>query len=42
MSFDSHTIAAILMGVIGLMAVLGIVGVVGAFWSMGRQAYRKD
>ena len=42
MSFDSHTIAAILMGVISLMAVLGIVGVVGAFWSMGRQAYRKD
>lgn len=36
--FASH----IVLWLIGLMAVVGAVGTVLAFWTMGRQAYRKD
>ncbi|MEZ3159616.1 hypothetical protein AB1K54_03620 [Microbacterium sp. BWT-B31] len=32
----------LLVWVVGLIAALGTVGTVVAFWSMGRQAYRKD
>lgn len=36
--FWSHA----LLWLIGGLAVLGTVGTVLAFWSLGRQAYRKD
>ncbi|WP_375383770.1 hypothetical protein [uncultured Microbacterium sp.] len=39
---DSTLASDILLGVIGLIAALGLVGTVFAFWSMGREAYRKD
>ena len=39
---DAQTSSNILLGVIGLMSALGLVGTVLAFWTMGRQAYRKD
>ena len=40
--FDSQTASHLVLGAIGLLATLGLVGTVLAFWSMGRQAYRKD
>ncbi|MDL9980699.1 hypothetical protein [Microbacterium candidum] len=42
MTFDSVTLSGAIMGIIGFIAALGLVGTVFAFWSMGRQAYRKD
>lgn len=36
--FFSH----VLLWTIGAISVLGLVGTTVAFWSMGRQAYRKD
>ncbi|WP_292846611.1 hypothetical protein [Microbacterium sp.] len=39
---DSQLNSDILLTVIGLIAAIGLVGTVLAFWSMGRQAYRKD
>lgn len=36
--FFSH----LMLWIVGGIAALGLVGTVGAFWSMGRQAYRKD
>ena len=36
------TASHILLWLIGLIAALGTVGTVLAFWSMGRQAYRKS
>jgi hypothetical protein len=36
--FGSHVI----LWLIGAIAALGLVGTVLAFWTMGRQAYRKD
>lgn len=34
--------ATVLLGVIGVISALGLIGTVAAFWSMGRQAYRKE
>lgn len=39
---DAQTSSNILLGIIGLMAAVGFVGTVLAFWTMGRQGYRKD
>jgi hypothetical protein len=39
---DPQLTATLLMGVIGLIAVAGLVGTVVSFWTLGRQAYRKD
>jgi hypothetical protein len=39
---DATTSSHILLWVIGLMTGLGLIGTVLAFWTMGRQAYRKD
>lgn len=36
--FWSH----VLLWVVGAIAVFGTIGTVLAFWSMGRDAYRKD
>jgi hypothetical protein len=32
----------VMLYIVGAIAALGAIGVVGAFWSMGRQGYRKD
>lgn len=32
----------LLLGTIGLISLGGLVGTVLSFWSMGRQAYRKE
>ncbi len=42
MIIDSQLSSDILLGIIALISLAGLVGVVGVFWSMGRQAYRKD
>ncbi|MFH8249680.1 hypothetical protein ACH3VR_04845 [Microbacterium sp. B2969] len=39
---DYGSASHVVLWVIGLMALVGAIGVVGAFWTMGRQAYRKD
>jgi len=39
---DSQLASDILLGIIGLLSLAGLIGVVGAFWSLGRQAYRKN
>ena len=39
---DANTASHIVLWIIGLIAALGLVGTVIGFWSMGRQAYRKD
>ncbi|MGX1701882.1 hypothetical protein [Microbacterium sp. NPDC055357] len=39
---DTQLATTVMMGLIGLMSALGLIALVGAFWSMGRQAYRKD
>jgi hypothetical protein len=36
--FWSHAI----LWLIGAMAAVGAIGIVGAFWSLGRQNYRKN
>lgn len=36
--FASHVV----LWVVGAIAAVGLVGTVVAFWSLGRQAYRKD
>ncbi len=36
------TLSHLLLWAVGGIAALGLVGTVIAFWSMGRQAYRKD
>lgn len=36
------TASQILLGLIGLLAAVGAVGTVLAFWTLGRQAYRKS
>lgn len=32
----------LMLWIVGAIAAIGAVGVIGAFWSMGRQGYRKD
>jgi hypothetical protein len=39
---DAQLTSNLLMVVIGLIAVGGLLGTVLSFWTMGRQAYRKD
>ncbi|GAA2006559.1 hypothetical protein [Microbacterium ulmi] len=39
---DAQLTSDLILGLIGLIAAAGVVGTVVAFWSMGRQAYRKD
>jgi hypothetical protein len=39
---DAQLSSDLLLGLIGLIALVGLVGTVGAFFTMGRQAYRKD
>jgi hypothetical protein len=36
--FASHVV----LWLIGAIAALGLIGTVLGFWTMGRQAYRKD
>ncbi|MBA8815799.1 hypothetical protein FHX48_000851 [Microbacterium halimionae] len=38
---DAQLSSDIMLGVIGAIVAVGFVGTVLAFWSMGRQAYRK-
>lgn len=39
---DAQVTSNILVAVIGILSLGTLVGVVGAFWSLGRQGYRKD
>ncbi len=39
---DTQLTTSILLGILGLITAGGIVGTIVCFWSLGRQAYRKD
>ncbi|MDQ1206404.1 hypothetical protein QE377_002763 [Microbacterium sp. SORGH_AS 862] len=39
---DAQLASDLLLGFIGLLSLGSLIGVVGAFWSMGRQNYRKS
>jgi hypothetical protein len=39
---ELYIFSHIMLWIVGGIAAVGAVGVIGAFWSMGRQGYRKD
>ncbi|MFG6401928.1 MULTISPECIES: hypothetical protein [unclassified Microbacterium] len=38
----AYILSHLMLWIVGGITVLGGIGIVGAFWSMGRQGYRKN